>query len=207
MADATQAATAGTASETEAEAKVKTATATGADKTTAEGEKSVTDESPEARIARMDEALKKANKEAEKYRKAAEAFEKAEQAKKEAELSETEKLKKELAEAKTKAAAAERSALLQKIALETGLPPILAERLQGEDEDALREDAKKLLELVAKDATKTAAKAQGSATLPASGKPPETDEQKKARLLGRNQPNVFDIEAAKAAGGGVIWPE
>lgn len=46
----------------------------------------------------------------------------------------------------------ETASVKTKIALETGLPYQLAEKLTGDDEDAIREDAKKLAEFVAKPA-------------------------------------------------------
>lgn len=46
----------------------------------------------------------------------------------------------------------ETASVKTKIALETGLPYQLADKLSGDDEDAIREDAKKLAEFVAKPA-------------------------------------------------------
>ncbi len=46
----------------------------------------------------------------------------------------------------------ETASVKTKIALETGLPYQLAEKLSGDDEEAIREDAKKLAEFVAKPA-------------------------------------------------------
>lgn len=46
----------------------------------------------------------------------------------------------------------ETASVKTKIALETGLPYQLAEKLTGDDEEAIREDAKKLAEFVAKPA-------------------------------------------------------
>jgi chromosome segregation ATPase len=43
---------------------------------------------------------------------------------------------------------AAREALVMRVATETGLPPALAGRLQGETEEALREDAQELAELI-----------------------------------------------------------
>jgi rRNA maturation endonuclease Nob1 len=154
------------------------------------------------RIKRMEEALKKANKEAEKYRKSAEAFEKAEQAKRDAELSETDKLRKQLAEAESKAATAERNSLVTRIAAEIGLPAILATRLQGADEEALREDAKQLLETIK--AQPPNKQTRTEATLPTTAAKGETDTQRAERILRPSGGNPFDPENAKKNGGGVF---
>ena len=85
-------------------------------------------------------------KDAKKAAKRLAELEEVEQKRTEAEMSELDKLKKQLADAQKQYAEAERKSLRQKVAVETGLPAILADRLQGDDEDAMREDAAKLLE-------------------------------------------------------------
>lgn len=65
-----------------------------------------------------------------------------------AELTELERFKKENEELRTTKSAADREALVLKVALEKGLPASLAARLQGEDYDSLAADADSLSELV-----------------------------------------------------------
>lgn len=77
-------------------------------------------------------------------------FEDAEQQRTEAEKTDLQKALDRAEEAELKAAEAERKMLCQKIAAEVGLPAIFAERLQGDDEEAMRADAVKLLEALPK---------------------------------------------------------
>ena len=88
-------------------------------------------------------------------------------------------------EAQLKAAALK--ALRAQIAVETGLPPKLAARLQGETEADLRRDAEDLRAFVAR-----------STTTPVPGGPVagETDAQRRARLFGG---------ATMFSGGGVVY--
>jgi septal ring factor EnvC (AmiA/AmiB activator) len=130
-----------------------------------------------AEVARMEKALKEANKEAASRRKKLDDFEKAEQARKDAELSEVERLKKEAETYKAQAAEAQRSVLQRDIAAEVGLPPVLASRLQGADREAMIEDAKAMLEALPKPTTPT-----GRATNPGAATQGETDEQRRQRL-------------------------
>ena len=109
-----------------------------------------TGESVEARIARMEAALKKANAEAAKYRKAAEQIEAERKAKEEAELSETDKLRKRAAELEAELKAAQIAALKQIAATKHNLPAELASRLQGETPEELDADAESLSKLIPK---------------------------------------------------------
>jgi hypothetical protein len=125
-----------------------------------------------------------------------------------AELSETEKLKQKLAEVESRAAAAERRALCQKIAAETGLPALLAERLQGEDEEGMRADAAKLLETLPKaEPAKKPAAPVISPTNPGGASTHETLEQKKARLHYGDHENIWSKEVVERTGGGLIINE
>ena len=123
-----------------------------------------------------------------------------------AELSETEKLKQKLAEVESRAAAAERKALCQKIAAETGLPALLAERLQGEDEEGMRADAAKLLETLPTKAEppKKPAAPVINPTNPGGASTHETLEQKKARLHYNDHENIWSKESVERTGGGLV---
>ena len=127
----------------------------------------------------------------------------AEEAKrKEAELTEMQKLQKRLEETELKLADAARRDLLRRVADEVGLPGELATRLQGKDEDELRADAKKLLDYI-----KAPPKPKIEPTLPAAGQKPETNDEKRRRILNPYQSDVFSIEGAKKMGGGVIYTD
>jgi hypothetical protein len=76
-------------------------------------------------------------------------------------LTETERLARRVAELEAANKAAEREALVLRIATETGLPPLLAARLQGEDETSLREDAQRLKPLIQAPAPTTVGGPQG----------------------------------------------
>ncbi|TXH58130.1 MAG: DUF4355 domain-containing protein [Desulfurellales bacterium] len=93
-------------------------------------------------------ALKKANAEAASKRKLLETIEAERKAQAEAELSEMDKLRKELAETKQRATALELSQRKAAIAAEAGLPPALANRLQGETDEEMRADAEAILALI-----------------------------------------------------------
>lgn len=138
-------------------------------------------------------ALKDANREAADRRKKLEAYEKAEQEKAAAELSETDKLKKQLEETAAKLRAVELNNLKQRTAAAVGLPPELADRLQGETEDDLKADAEKLAKLMPPKQPKA------GPTNPADGKQ-ETVYELGARLVKEAQGG--DIWT----GGGVRWP-
>jgi hypothetical protein len=136
-------------------------------------------------------------------------LEKAEKERADAELSETEKLKQKLAEVEKRAAEAERKALCQKIAAETGLPALLAERLQGDDEEAMRADAAKLLETLPKqpEPDKKIKNPVINPTNPGGASVQETPEQKKARLHYTEKANIWDPEFVEKSGGGAYISE
>ena len=110
------------------------------------------------------------------------AFEDAETKRKQAELSETDRLKAQLEELTTKATRLERESLQRQAAEAAGLPLALASRLQGDNIEAMTEDAKAMLEALPK---------------PQTGKPPnihatnpganasqgETEAEKRKRLV------------------------
>jgi hypothetical protein len=161
-----------------------------------------TGESAEARVARMEAALKKANHEAAKYRKQAEAFEQAETKRKEAELSEMEKLQKRLAETEAEANRLRLEGLQRQAAEKAGLPASLAARLQGATLEELEADAAALAETLPKPQPTTPPTVP--ATNPGAAQQGETDAQRRARLYG-SQVNPFDPTVAKESGGGVFF--
>jgi len=96
------------------------------------------------------------------------------QAIKDAELSEVERLKKQSAELESRVRASESEALRRKVAQEEKVPIEALEYLFGNDEDALRGSARKLVVLIG---SKTANSALGSRTQPAASQIPTLDEQ------------------------------
>lgn len=157
----------------------------------------------EARLARMEAALKKANHEAATYRKRLEAYEKAEQERKQAEMTELEKAKQRAAQLEVELSALRRSEMQRQVAEKAGLPAALASRLKGETPEELEADAMALAETLPKltksppplPATNPGANADGRA---------ETDAQRRARLYG-TLGNPFDPVDAEKHGGGVIF--
>jgi hypothetical protein len=147
-----------------------------------------------AEFAKMQAALKEANKEAADRRKRLDILEKAEAERQAAQMSESEKAAAKIKEYETKLAQFERASLIRKIADEAGLPAQLAERLQGSTEEELKADAVKLLELVP-----VKAKSNLSPTNPGNAQRAETPAEKRERLLGGTK----DIWS----GGGVIRPD
>lgn len=117
------------------------------------GDTPKTDETAEARFARLERELSDARKEAAKYRTSLRAEEtaKAEAERKAAEEQGQfkglyEKAQAELKALQDAAAARERADLLRKVAKDAGLDESLADRLRGDDEAALLADAKALAE-------------------------------------------------------------
>ncbi len=160
-----------------------------------------TGKEPTAELEEIRAALKKANNEAARYRKLADEAAAAQKAKEDAELSEMEKLKRQISEMESRAKANERALLQHKIGAEFGLPDLLIPRLQGEDEDAMREDAKALAATLPKKPSSPAL----SATNPGNGQPPaETDAQRQRRIYGGNV-DIFNPAEAAKLGGGVFW--
>jgi hypothetical protein len=112
----------------------------------------------------------------------------------EAELTEQQRLQKQADELKAENARLQADIWKSKAASETGIPSILAERLQGKSYDEVLADAKKLAESLPK---KTAPGLPP--TNPGNADPNETDAQKRARIFGNN--------ADPFAGGGVVWKD
>lgn len=135
--------------------------------------------------ARAREKIKKTNAEAAALRKrvkALEAYEAQAQEAEQAKLSETERFAAQLADVTRRAEAAESRLLRNTVARRAGLPDDLADRLQGDDEEALTADAARLAELfgVAQEAASAQQKparrgdpSQGSDALALNGDPLE----------------------------------
>lgn len=135
-------------------------------------------------------------------------FEAAEQKRQEAELSEIDKLKKQYASLQDELAAERRNQLKQRIAKEVGLPEALALRIQGDDEEALMQDAKALAAALPKEPEAkqdpTKPKPRVLPTNPTGYQPMgETDEQRRARIYGTGT-NLFDPARNTSRGGGVV---
>jgi len=159
------------------------------------------DVSPEERVKRMEAALKKANHEAAASRKKLEAFEQAEQAKREAEMTELQKAQKRAEELELELTTLRLKELRRQAAKNAGISVDLAERLRGATLEDLQADADELAKLLPK-STKTPPPVP--ATNPGQANTGETDEQRRARLYGR-QSNPFDPTTAKEHGGGVFF--
>jgi alanyl-tRNA synthetase len=147
-----------------------------------------TAETAEARLARLERDLADARKEAAKYRTSLRAEEtaKAEAERKAAEeqgqfKSLYEKTQAELKALQDAAAARERADLLRAVAKEAGLDESLADRLRGDDEAALRADAKALAERV-KPAAPTGAGSPANGARSANSAAPAFDPKNPPRL-------------------------
>jgi len=170
---------------------------------TVETEQPTEGETPEVidpqEFARIQKALKEANKEAKERRLRLEELEKAEELRKQAEMTEIEKAQAQVKQYESKLALLERDALVRKVADEAGLPHALAERLQGATEEELKADAIKLLELVP---PKTKQPIM-SPTNPGNASKKESFAELKERLT-PNLVNVWDPQMTRQRGGGVI---
>lgn len=97
------------------------------------------------------------------------------------------KTRQELADLQKRLQEKESNELRMKIAGEFGLPLAVADRLKGDNEEALRKDAEALKALIP--AQQPATTSQNTARVPGGAPVGETDEQKRARLLGGNRGN------------------
>lgn len=127
---------------------------------------------------KMQSALKEANAEAAKRRKELDRVEAERKAKEEAEMTELDKAKKRAAELEAEISALQLNDKKRAIAAKVGLPPALALRLVGDNDDALETDAKAILESL----PKQTAPNTGATNPGGSGKTTETDAQRRARL-------------------------
>jgi hypothetical protein len=163
-------------------------------------EKTVESETPKtidpAEFAKVQAALKEANKEAADRRKKLDAYEKADADRKAAEMTESEKAAAKIKAQDDELAQLKREKLIRKVADDAGLPADLAELLQGSTEDELKAHAEKLKKYAP--ATPEKPKLKIDPTNPGNAHLDETREQKKARL----NPQQID---PFARGGGINW--
>jgi hypothetical protein len=88
-------------------------------------------------------------------------------------LTESERLNQRVAELEAAKVAAERQALVLKIATEFSIPPLLAARLQGQTEDELRADAESLKQIIPAQPPQAPTTVGGPQGAPTSAKSPE----------------------------------
>lgn len=174
-----------------------------------------------AEFEKLQKALKEANAEAAKRRKELERYEKAEQERKEAEMTDMQRLQAQLeklqAERDQAAAELKQRQILdtkRKVAREVGLPEALAERLAGDNEEALTADAKAILEALPKAPEPTAQperKPTGARINPTNPGPNatggDTDEQLRSLIYGQpaRGSGMFTPDGATRHGGGVVY--
>jgi len=158
----------------------------------------------QARAMALIHKLRDENREFGKVQKRLEAFEQAEQERKQAEMTELEKANQKAAQLEAELRTLRLKELQRKAAREAGLPLDLAERLQGETLDDLQADAAELAKVIPK-STKTPPPVPPTNPGPAA-RGGETDDQRRARLLGI-QTNPFDTTEALKHGGGVVWKQ
>lgn len=145
--------------------------------------------------------LRDFEKEAKKQLKELDAL-KADRAKKEqAEMTELQKLQKQADELAQHNAKLSADILRRDVIAESGLPPVFASRLQGSTKEEMLADAEELKKALPTIQTKAP---HLPPTNPANAQSVETDAQKRERLFGR-QNNIFDVNAIKESGGGVVW--
>jgi len=143
--------------------------------------------------------LREFEKKAKALEKQVSDYEAKEKERRDAELSEIERAKSKLAETQAELDSLRKEQMRAKVAREVGLPDVIAERIQGDDEETMMEDAKRLAEALPKPKPM-------SVTNPGAVSKGETDDQRRARIWGSGA-NIFDPAAAREQGGGVIERE
>lgn len=152
------------------------------------------------RAMRTIHTLREAEKEAKKQLKELETL-KAEKAKREeAEMTESQRLQKQADELAMQNAKLQGDILRRDVIAETGIPAIFADRLKGTTKEEMLADAQEL----AKSLPQMKIAPKLPATNPQNADLVETEAQKRERLFGKQQ-NVFNIDAIRAGGGGVVW--
>jgi len=156
-----------------------------------------------AEFAKMQAALKEANKEAAARRKRLDELEAAETKRKEAEMTESEKTAKRIQELEAETNQLKREKMQRAAAEKVGLAPDFALRLQGSTGEELEADAKMMLETMLKALPQPLPPPQKPAGINPTNPPitpiQETESQMKERLFGKRQ-SIFD-----GAGGGVYF--
>jgi len=154
---------------------------------------------PERAMATINK-LREQEKQYKKELKELEALRADKQAREEAEMTELEKAQKQLAEVQAKNAEMQSAIWRSQAAIEANLPSIFADRVKGSTLDEMKEDALKLAEALPKSKVNPSLKP----TDPANAEMKETEADKRRKYFG-NQANVFDVDAIRAQGGGVVW--
>ena len=144
--------------------------------------------------------LRETEKQAKAERKELEQLKAEKKQRDDAALTESERNKKERDELAAENAKIKTDLLRRDVISETGLPAIFADRLKGNTKEEMLADAEELAKTLP--TLKTAPKLP--ATNPGNAQTSETDAQKRERIFGK-QTNVFDSDAIRQAGGGVIW--
>ena len=135
--------------------------------------------------------------------KLAEELSEAEKKRKEAEMTELQKLQAELEKAQAELKAAKLAELKRSVAAKVELPLIFADRLIGETEKDLEDDAKRILEAL----PKVPKPPPVSPTSPGAGaRQGETVAEQRARIYGQSI-NSLDPKFAASHGGGVVWKD
>lgn len=128
-------------------------------------------------------------------------YEQKEKERQDAELSETERLKKQKAELEAAVKDLQRKTIQREVAEKAGLPSVFAYRLQGDTAEEMEADAKLILEALPKAGKPNVNPTNPGGNATGAG---ETDEQRSARIYGRNV-NVFDPVTASKMGGGITF--
>ncbi len=118
----------------------------------------------------------------------------------EAEMTESQRLQKQADELAMQNAKLQADILRRDVIAETGIPAIFADRLKGNTKDEMLADAQEL----AKSLPQMKIAPKVPPTNPPNAQNVETEAQKRERLFGKQQ-NVFNIDAIRAGGGGVVW--
>jgi hypothetical protein len=145
--------------------------------------------------------LRKKEKEWKKERGELEELKAKEQERKQADMTEAERYKTRAAELEAELKAERQGRMRLQVANEYNLPEALANRLQGDDLEALKADAEQLAKLLPKPQKENPKLSPNDI---GDGKKGETDAQKRARIY-QTGTNLFDVDQIKQGGGGVFF--
>jgi len=144
-----------------------------------------------AKVLAMVRDLRKENAE---HRKAKQSAESAAQEAERARLAEQGEFKKlyeeanaQLQQLRDELKASQVQALRSKVASELGIPPQLAERLRGETEEEMKQDAESLKAVIPTPSASGTPRTQTTVGVPGGRPAAETDAQRRARLFGGGQ--------------------
>ena len=124
-----------------------------------------------------------------------------EQERKQSEMTEAEKYKARADQLEAELKAERQGRMRLQVANEYNLPEALANRLQGDDLEALKADAEQLAKLLPKPQKENPKLSPNDI---GDGKKGETDAQKRARIY-QTGTNLFDVDQIKQGGGGVFF--